>query len=82
LTLVLLFAGPGTAAAAGEEGVAFIGTDELRRMQTSPRLITIVDVRSVDEFRDSHIKSAVSIPLTELERRFREIPRQGLVVLY
>jgi len=82
LALAVLLAAPGSAAADGEEGVTFIGVDELRVMQSSPRRITIVDVRSAEEFRDGRIKAAVNVPLTELERRFREIPRQGLVVLY
>jgi hypothetical protein len=62
----------GQAAADGEEGVTFIGVDELRVLQSSPRLITIVDVRSAEEFREGRIKSAVNVPLTELERRYRE----------
>jgi hypothetical protein len=82
LVLLVLLVCSGQAAADGEEGVTFIGVDELRVLQSSPRLITIVDVRSAEEFREAHIKSAVNVPLTELERRFREIPRRGLVVLY
>lgn len=74
--------GPGPAAADGEEGVTFIGVDELRALQSSPRRITIVDVRSADEFREARIRGAVNVPLTEMEGRFKEIPRQGLVVLY
>jgi hypothetical protein len=82
VALALSLAAPAAAAAGGEEGVTFIGVAELRVMQSAPRLITIVDVRSAEEFRDGRIKSAVNVPLTELERRFKEIPRQGLVVLY
>jgi rhodanese-related sulfurtransferase len=73
---------PAPAAAHDEEGVAFISVDELRTLQSSPRRITLVDVRTPEEFRDARIKGAINVPLTELERRFREIPREGLVVLY
>ncbi len=82
IALVLSLGAPVSATAGGEEGVTFIDVDELRVLQSSPRRITIIDVRSAEEFRDSRIKSAVSVPLTELEHRFNEIPRQGLVVLY
>ena len=82
LALTLAAALPTFALAAGEEGVEVIGADEVRRLQSTPRRILIVDVRSAEEFRGKHIKDAVNIPLTEIERRVAEIPKQGLVVLY
>lgn len=65
-----------------EAGLEFVAADELRRMQSSPQRIVIVDVRTPAEFQDSRIKSAINVPLAEIERRVGEIPRQGLVVLY
>ena len=65
-----------------ERVVAFMSVDELYKLRSSPRRLTIVDVRSVEEFNDSRIKGAVNVPLTELERRFKEIPREGIVALY
>ena len=65
-----------------ESGVEFVGADEVRRLQRPPRLITMVDVRSPEEFREARIAGAVNVPLTEIERRFEDVPRQGLVVLY
>lgn len=65
-----------------EAGLEFVAVDALRRMQSSPRRIVIVDVRTPAEFQDAHIKDAINVPLAELERRVGEIPRQGLVVLY
>jgi hypothetical protein len=45
--------------------------------------IQVVDVRSRQEYLTRHIKNAVSIPLDAIElRAVKEIPRQGLVVLY
>jgi len=82
LTLVIELALAAVAFAAGEEGVVLIGVDEVRRLQQTPRRILVVDVRSPEEFQDSRIKGAVNVPVTEIERRFGEIPRQGLVVLY
>jgi rhodanese-related sulfurtransferase len=34
---------------------------------------TIVDVRSVEEFRGGHVAGSVNIPLQELDRRINEI---------
>jgi rhodanese-related sulfurtransferase len=42
----------------------------------------LVDVRSPQEYAARHIAGAVSIPLNEIARRAREIPRYPLVVLY
>ncbi|WP_129775157.1 molybdopterin-synthase adenylyltransferase MoeB [Peristeroidobacter soli] len=42
--------------------------------------VAIVDVRSPNEFRASHLPGAVSIPVGEVERRLAEIPRDQLVV--
>jgi rhodanese-related sulfurtransferase len=73
---------PAAAAAAGEEGLEFVGVDEVRKLQQTARRPLLVDVRTADEFRDAHITGAVNIPLGEIEGRRGEIPRQGLVVLY
>ena len=71
-----------TALATGEDGVAFIDADEVRRRErTAPRPM-LVDVRSRPEYEEAHILGAVSIPLAELERRVDSIPRERLVVLY
>jgi len=45
-------------------------------------LVTVVDVRPEDEFAAGHLPQAVNIPLRELARRLREIPRNQEVVAY
>lgn len=65
-----------------ETGVEFITADDVRRLQQPPRRILLVDVRSDVEFKESRLAGAVNVPLTEIERRVGEVPRQGLVVLY
>lgn len=42
----------------------------------------VVDVRSVEEFRDGSYPGAINIPLQELGRRVAEIPKDGPVVLF
>jgi len=54
---------------------------ELRRLMKAGR-ITVVDVRPGDEFNAGHIPGAVSIPLADLKRRARELPKNRDVVAY
>ena len=44
--------------------------------------IVLLDVRPAVEFRAGHIPGALSIPLTELELRWRELPAQRRVLAY
>ena len=42
----------------------------------------LVDVREVQEFKQGHIAGAVNIPLSQIERRLNEIPKDKPVYLY
>ncbi len=42
----------------------------------------LLDVRTVDEYRQGHLRGATLIPLSDLERRIREVPRNRTVVVY
>ena len=42
----------------------------------------VVDVRPTEEYECGHIRGAVSIPLDELARRLRELPRTKIIVAY
>jgi len=44
--------------------------------------ITILDVRPTDEYEAGHIPGALSIPVPELKRRLKEIPKSKEVVAY
>jgi rhodanese-related sulfurtransferase len=44
--------------------------------------IVIVDVRSKEEFDESHIIGAVSIPWEEIESRYTELPRDKEIITY
>ncbi len=44
--------------------------------------VVLLDVRPEPEYRASHLPSAVSIPLDELERRLGELPRHQTIVAY
>ena len=55
--------------------------DLLRRLKRKEDLV-ILDVRPVEEYAAGHLPTAVSIPLTELRRRLRDLPRQKEIVAY
>lgn len=58
-----------------------IGRDELvERVRRGE--VTLIDVRPVNEFEAGHLPGARSIPLPELSKRLREIPRSKEVVAY
>jgi rhodanese-related sulfurtransferase len=68
-----------------------LGSDipiELMRVKQVAQLLSdgaqvvLVDVRSRQEYLIRHIKGALSIPIDSIDARTREIPRDGLVVLY
>ncbi|MGH2703780.1 MAG: ArsR/SmtB family transcription factor [Actinomycetota bacterium] len=69
---------------------AYLGPDELepvtkeelmRRLRAGEEIV-VVDVRPSSEYEAGHIAGAVSIPLEELKRRLRELPRDREVVAY
>lgn len=45
-------------------------------------LVTVLDVRSEDEFALGHLPKALNIPLAELERRLGELPKSREVIAY
>jgi rhodanese-related sulfurtransferase len=62
--------------------IQFLKVKEADQLLKQGRKITFVDVRSRQEYLIQHIKGALSVPVSALDDRFGEIPREGLVVLY
>jgi len=60
----------------------FIKLEQLVGQITAGRKPLIVDVRSLEEYEEAHIKAAVSIPLGEIPTRLAEIPKDRPVALY
>jgi len=52
----------------------------LRRLRHGDTVV--VDVRPSEEYASAHIRGAVSIPLDDLTRRLRELPKTKLIVAY
>jgi rhodanese-related sulfurtransferase len=45
-------------------------------------LVTVLDVRPPEEFAAGHVPGAVNIPVQELEKRIRELPKRREVIAY
>src|SRR5579875_611555 len=52
----------------------------LRRMRDG--LVTVIDTRPPEEFAAGHVAGAINLPLSELKRRLRELPREQEIVAY
>lgn len=89
LTIVpLLFVGAGILQAGqpplpgGDIPIEFIRVKEVVQLLGDGAKVVLVDVRSRQDYLINHIKGALSAPLEHMDARAREIPRDGLVVLY
>jgi 3-mercaptopyruvate sulfurtransferase SseA len=69
-------------AAPPEYPVSFIKVDELKQSLDRGARADIIDVRHWEQFVESHIKGARSMPLRVVAERAGEISKTGLVVFY
>lgn len=63
------------------ETMETVDADELLRLIGAGEVV-ILDVRPKGEFAAGHISTARSIPLNELEKRLRELPKRRQIVAY
>ena len=42
--------------------------------------VTLIDVRPYEEYAAGHVQGAISVPLSDLDQKLHEIPRDRLVV--
>jgi hypothetical protein len=61
---------------------ALISIEELVKELKAGAKPVIIDVRTEEEFREVHILSALSAPLSEFKDYIKSIPRDRPVVLY
>ena len=66
----------------GDIPIEFIRVKEVAQLLSDGAKVVLVDVRSRQDYLIRHIKGALSVPLENMEARGREIPRDGLAVLY
>lgn len=65
----------------GRDEMEAVSLRELRRL-VREGAVTVLDVRPADEFEAGHIAGALSVPVAELRKRLREIPKGREVVAY
>ncbi len=65
----------------GREGLEAVDRAQLIERVRS-KSVTVIDVRPVEEYSAGHIPGAISIPLTELESRLAELPKDKDIVAY
>jgi rhodanese-related sulfurtransferase len=65
-----------------DETIDTIKPEQVKLFLTNGEKLVLVDLRPVKEFKEKRLPGARSIPVTELEKRFGEIPKTGRVILY
>lgn len=63
------------------DGLEAVTKEELKKRLRNKDVL-VVDVRPPEEFDAGHIPGALSIPLAELRRRLRELPKNKEIVAY
>jgi rhodanese-related sulfurtransferase/predicted transcriptional regulator len=63
-----------------DEGDA-VGVDELLKLARSKKVV-VVDTRPASEYTSGHIAGAISVPVDELHRRLKELPKSKDYVAY
>ena len=82
LGLSIAWASAALAAHGGVPSVAYTEPDYLRWLIDSRQPVVVIDLRKPQEFKAGHLPGAISVPMSELDRRFAEIPTSPMVVLY
>ena len=73
----IMFAGHGT-----EDDVVTVTAEQVKGFLDASEKMVLIDLRPAIEFQKARLPGARSVPMKELEKRFREIPQSGRVVLY
>lgn len=67
--------------AVGPNGIEAVNRSELlKRLRRGDTVV--IDVRPSEEYEAGHILGAVSIPLAEIQKRLRDLPRSKKVIAY
>ncbi|HZB46899.1 MAG TPA: rhodanese-like domain-containing protein [Pyrinomonadaceae bacterium] len=63
------------------DGVRRVTTDEARALVERGEAL-IVDVRAQAQYDQGHIKGAVCVPRTEIDKRLAQLPKDKLLIFY
>jgi rhodanese-related sulfurtransferase len=73
----LAFAGHGV-----EDTVDNISAEKAKQLMDAGEKLVFIDMRPAQEYQQSRLPGARSIPLAEVANRFNEVPKSGRVILY
>ncbi len=59
-----------------------ITSGEAKIMLNKDKKVFLLDVRTIEEFRQARLRGATLIPIGEIERRYFEVPKDRPVVVY
>ena len=63
------------------DGVRRVTTDEARAMVERGEAV-LVDVRAKAQYDQGHIRGAVCVPRTEIDKRLAQLPKDKLIIFY
>jgi rhodanese-related sulfurtransferase len=65
------------------KGLKNLDTDKFQKeINESKEKLLVIDVREVDEYNSGYIPGAINIPLSQLNTRINEIPKDKDIYLY
>lgn len=59
-----------------------ISSSIIQAVREHKGLVTVLDVRPPEEFAAGHVPGAINIPVHELEKRLKDLPRRKELVAY
>jgi rhodanese-related sulfurtransferase len=64
------------------DGLKNLGADEFQKEINESKDLLVIDVREVHEYKAGYIPGAINIPLSQLNQRLNEIPKDKDIYLY
>ena len=55
---------------------------ELKALLDAGEEVIVADARSATSYEENHIAGAISLPLLEVDERYKELPKDAKIVLY
>lgn len=65
-----------------EDTIDTLPVERVKKLLDSGEKMSLIDMRSVQEFQRDRLPGARSLPTSDVANRFSEIPKSGRVVLY
>lgn len=56
--------------------------DVVDAVRNGDSALVLLDMRATEDYQNGHIKGAVSMPIEEIDARYRDLPREKEIVTY